>query len=251
MDFTKILHDHILIYTDGACSGNPGPGGWGAIVATPDGHVRELGDRGFDTTNNRMELAGVIHALKLIKDDPRPVLLFTDSTYVIRGITQWIWGWRRRGWKNAEGQAVLNREHWEELDALVRARPKDSINWQYCRGHRGVAGNERCDEIAVRMANRQPVDLYDGPLLRYPVAIHDVPVFEALPEMRPNEPKKSAFSYLSLLDGRVLRHRDWASCERRVKGRAGAKFKKAMAAADEAEILKGWGLSADTPVGEE
>ncbi len=251
MDLTNLLRDHILIYTDGACSGNPGPGGWGAIVATPEGHVRELGDQGFDTTNNRMELAGVIHALKFIKDDPRPVLLYTDSTYVIRGITQWIFGWRRRGWKNAEGQAVLTREHWEELDLLVRARAKDSINWQYCRGHRGTPGNERCDVIAVKMSTRQRVDLYDGPLTRYAHAIHDLPPYEALPEMRPNEPKKAAHSYLSLLDGKVLRHRDWSSCERRVKGRAGAKFKKAMAADDETEILKGWGLSATTSIHED
>lgn len=248
MNFTLALRDHILIFTDGACSGNPGPGGWGSIVVTPEGQVTEIGGQGTDTTNNRMELAATIHALKLINQDLRPVLLFTDSTYIIRGITQWIWGWRQKGWKNAAGQAVLNRDLWEELDRVLKDRPKASVNWQYCRGHRGVPGNERCDEIAVKMSQRQWVDLYTGPLLNYSVAIHDLPEFEALPEMRPKEEKKVAYSYLSYVDGQVIRHRDWPSCERRVKGKAGAKFKKAMAAAEEGEILQGWGLKPTTSI---
>lgn len=251
MDFTFALRDHILIFTDGACSGNPGPGGWGAVVVTPQGQVKELGGRGDETTNNRMEMAGVIHALKSITDDPAPVLLFTDSTYVIRGITQWIWGWRSKNWKNADGQAVLNRDLWEELDRVVRARGKGNITWKYCRGHRGVPGNERCDEIAVGMTHRRRVDLYEGPLVGYGVAIHDLPPDEELPEMRPKEEKKVAYSYLSLLDGKVIRHRDWPSCDRRVKGRSGAKFKKAMSAADEPEILKSWGLAPSAPITED
>lgn len=244
MDFFDALRDHNLIYTDGACSGNPGPGGWGAIVASPAGHVKELGGQGNDTTNNRMEMAGTIHALAHLKNDPAPILLFTDSTYVIRGISQWVFGWKRKGWKNAAGQAVLNQDLWEELLRLVSARPKNNINWQYCRGHRGTPGNERCDEIAVAMSKRQWVDLYDGPLVGYGIAIHDLPEYEALPEMHAKEPKKVAHSYLSYVDGKALRHANWASCERATKGRPGAKFKKAMAASDEATILESWGVRA-------
>lgn len=250
MDYSLALKDHLLIFTDGACSGNPGPGGWGSIVATPEGEVRELGGHSEETTNNRMELAATIFALKLITKDLRPVLLFTDSTYVIRGITQWIWGWRAKGWKNAAGQAVMNRDQWEELARLVQDRPKNNIKWEYCRGHRGVPGNERCDEIAVEMSHRRRVDLFAGSLLQYAIALHDLPESEGLPEMRPKEVKKAAHSYLSYVDGKVIRHFDWASCERRVKGKAGAKFKKAMAASDEAEILQGWGLGSSTPVSE-
>jgi ribonuclease HI len=241
----------ILIFTDGACSGNPGPGGWGAIVATPDGHVRELGAGSKETTNNRMEIAAAIHALKYAQKFSGPIDLYTDSTYVIRGITQWIWGWRKKGWKNGEGEEVSNRDMWEELFKQVMDRGENgNINWLYSRGHIGTPGNERCDQIAVAFSKNKWVDLYDGPLLQYGIAIFDVPENTELPEMRPREEKKAAYSYLSYLQGEVYRHRDWSSCERRVKGRSGAKFKKAMAAADEAKILAEWGLSASVPIKE-
>src|SRR4030095_11240684 len=96
--------DPIFVFTDGAAKGNPGPGGWGAIVATPDGHVTELGGRAAHATNNQMELTAVIAALKYLRGRPDHVALHTDSTYVIRGITQWIHGWRRRGWTTADGK---------------------------------------------------------------------------------------------------------------------------------------------------
>jgi ribonuclease HI len=243
----------ILIFSDGACSGNPGPGGWGAVIATPDGHVKELGGGIDATTNNQMELSGAIFALKEIKNIEGPVMFYTDSTYVIRGINQWIWGWRKNGWKNSEGGEVLNREFWEELSKHVSERskkfgPDSKINWLYSRGHIGTPGNERCDEIAVAFSQKKRVNLYDGPLLKYQIPIHDLPEDTTLPEMKPRQEKAKAFSYLSYLGGQVYRHTDWASCERRVKGQSGAKFKKAMSAAEELQILKEWGLSPDTKI---
>ncbi|MEK6555720.1 MAG: ribonuclease H [Bdellovibrionota bacterium] len=247
--------DSVLIFTDGACSGNPGPGGWGAIVALPDGEVTELGDGHPATTNNRMELAGTIAALRFVNKKKAfaksKIDLYTDSTYVIRGITQWIWGWKKKGWQNAEGGEVLNRDLWEALLEMVSARDAaGKINWLYSRGHVGTPGNERCDEIAVAFSKNKHVDLYEGPLLQYRVAIYDVPEDSTLPEMRPKTEKKAAYSYLSLLGGEVWRHQDWGSCERRVKGKSGAKFKKAMAASEEAKILAEWGLSAKTVIKE-
>lgn len=234
---------NVLIFTDGACSGNPGAGGWGAIIATPDGHVRELGGGEKVTTNNRMEMTAVIEALSFIRRREEKVDFYTDSTYVIRGITQWIWGWRKNGWRTSEGEEVTNRDLWEKLFKLVMDRGSDGkVNWFYSRGHVGTPGNERCDEIAVNFSKGKWVDLYDGPLLQYPVAVFDVPEDTTLPEMKPREEKKPAFSYLSYVHGEVWRHRDWPSCERRVKGQSGAKFKKAMAPADEPKILKEWGL---------
>jgi ribonuclease HI len=241
----------ILVFTDGACSGNPGPGGWGAVITWPEGRVRELGGGEAATTNNQMELTATIEALRCIQKDSGEVYFYTDSTYVIRGITQWIWGWKKRGWKNAEGQDVLNQEHWKELSRLVGARGAgNKIHWKYSRGHVGTPGNERCDEIAVSFSKKKWVELYDGSLLKYSVPIFDVPDSGELPEMRPREEKKAAFSYLSYLGGIVYRHRDWGSCERRVKGQSGAKFKKAMSASDEAEILKAWGLPSSADIKE-
>lgn len=232
-----------IIFTDGACSGNPGPGGWAAVIAEPEGLVRELGGRNPETTNNRMEMMGALQALRALKaPHPNPVILYTDSTYVIRGITQWIWGWRSRGWKNGEGKEVSNRDLWEELSReLLRLKPT-VVNWKYVRGHTGVPGNERCDEISVAFTQGKRVDLYKGPLLGYNVAIHDLPEDQDLPEMRPKEKKAPAHSYLSYYGGVVKRHSTWAECERRVKGQSGAKFKKAQSERDESEILKSWSL---------
>lgn len=238
------LENQIVVYCDGACSGNPGPGGWGTIVSTTDGRVRELGGGALGTTNNQMELTATIEALKMIDDAPGEIVIYTDSVYVIRGITQWIWGWIRNGWKTAEGKEVLNREYWQELSKLVSERKKISAtNWKYVRGHVGIQGNERCDEIAVRFSQGQRPSLFNGTVHEYPIDVRRKPPEEPLPEMRSKSgPKPGAHSYLSLLGGTPMRHGSWAECERRVKGQPGAKFKKAMSAGDEIAILKSWGV---------
>lgn len=236
----------IVVFADGAAKGNPGPGGWGAVTVTPNGEVTELGGGSAHTTNNRMELAGVIEALGHLRERPGRVALYTDSTYVIRGITQWLRGWRRRDWKTATGTPVLNRAQWEALAALVATRGRaGAISWHYVRGHTGVPGNERVDAIADGHATGRHVPLYHGPLLRYPIAVLDVPADTHLPEPRPGgaAKPKAAFSYLSLVDGQLVRHATWAECERRVKGRSGARFRKAASAVDEATILLAWGVS--------
>jgi ribonuclease HI len=234
----------LILFTDGAAKGNPGPGGWGAIVVTPEGHVVELGGGSPHTTNNKMELGGAIAALRHVADRPDPLAIYTDSTYLIQGITQWVWGWRKRGWKTAQGTDVLNRDLWDELSALTGARPRGSIEWRWVRGHAGTAGNERCDEIAVAFAERDTADLYDGPLDGYPRPILDVPEATDLPARRAPSAstKTAAYSYLSVVGGVPMRHGTWAECERRVKGVPGARFKKAASAADEHAILRGWGV---------
>jgi ribonuclease HI len=121
---------NILIFTDGACSGNPGPGGWGAIVASPEGSVVELGGGEARTTNNRMELLAAIVALEACAARPEPVVVCTDSTYMISGVTQWLAGWKRRGWLSSTGDPVLNRDLWERLDALAQAR-RGRLSWRW------------------------------------------------------------------------------------------------------------------------
>jgi ribonuclease HI len=242
MDFKNTT----VIFCDGACSGNPGPGGWGAIIATPNGTITELGAGDPSTTNNRMELLATISALLHVRAVAGPVMMCTDSTYVIRGVTQWVFGWRKRGWTTAEGKPVLNQDLWEELSRLAGERNRvheNKIEWHYVRGHTGVPGNERCDEIAVSFSKGEHVKLFRGPLIKYSIAIYDIPENTDLPEPKePGEPKAKAFSYLSLLNGVPMRHSTWPECERRVKGQSGAKFKKAMSPEDETAVLKSWGV---------
>lgn len=236
----------IVVFTDGAAKGNPGPGAWGAIIVTSDGEVTELGGRAAGrTTNNQMELTGAIMALAQLRDQPGALAIYTDSTYVIQGIRGWIFGWRKRGWKTAAGGDVLNRNLWEQLDELVRARGTGGIEWHYVRGHAGIPGNERVDEIADGLAQGQEIALYRGPLVGYPHAVMDLPAATDVPSRSPSSAntsrsKGTPYSYLSLVDGQLARHSTWADCERRVKGRAGARFKKAMSQADEAAILREW-----------
>ena len=139
------MTDSVDIYTDGACSGNPGPGGWGAILRA-SGHEKEIWGGEAHTTNNRMELLAVIRALELLK---RPVSarVHTDSQYVQKGISEWIHGWKARGWKTAAKQPVKNADLWQELD---RAASGHSIQWIWVKGHAGHVENERADELARR-----------------------------------------------------------------------------------------------------
>ncbi len=152
------------IYTDGACSGNPGPGGWGTRIEFADGQMHELGGRDADTTNNRMEMQAAIAALEFLSQadiTSGPVILHTDSEYLKNGITKWIKGWKRKGWKTSTGKAVLNKDLWQQLDQLTQTLVDHQLNidWRYVRGHTGNAGNERCDQIARAFSHAQPITL--------------------------------------------------------------------------------------------
>jgi ribonuclease HI len=239
-----------LVFTDGACSGNPGPGGWGVIIVTPDGQVTELGGHEEETTNNRMELTGAGKALRHLERTPGPIHILTDSTYVIQGITKWAFGWSKRGWKTADGGDVANSAYWKRLMALLAERkknfsgPEAAVEWKYVRGHAGVPGNERVDEIAVAYSKRKSPVLYSGPLQGYGISVSDIPDDTSVPEKKASERTGSskAYSYLSEVGRSVKRHTTWAACERRVKGVPGARFKKTRSAQDEAQILEEWGF---------
>jgi ribonuclease HI len=139
----------VEIYTDGACRGNPGPGGWAALL-TFDGKQRELSGAEAHTTNNRMELTAVIRALQALKR-PVAVRLYTDSEYVRRGVTEWLASWKARGWRTAERKPVKNQDLWQELDPLAAAR---QVEWHWVKGHSGVPGNERVDRLANEAIDR-------------------------------------------------------------------------------------------------
>jgi ribonuclease HI len=138
----------IEIFTDGACKGNPGPGGWGAIIRYGK-HEKEIAGGDPDTTNNRMEMSAVIQALNALAE-PCSVKLHTDSKYVIDGITKWIFGWQRNGWKNASKQPVRNADLWREM---VEAMARHQVEWIWVKGHNGHPENERADRLASDAAD--------------------------------------------------------------------------------------------------
>jgi ribonuclease HI len=169
------------LYTDGACSGNPGPGGWGAVAYFDDGSCHEFGGRDGATTNNRMEMQAAISALEFFASNNRTeqCVLYTDSEYLIKGITQWVKGWKKKGWKTAAGKPVLNQDLWETLDRLdrqVQSQTKAPVSWQHVRGHSGNVGNERCDTIARGFCSGQLPHLRQRPTMEVvaaaPVAQH-------------------------------------------------------------------------------
>lgn len=157
----------ITIYTDGSSRGNPGPGGWGAIVMD-EVRVVELGGRESHTTNNRMELMGAIKGLEFAGTlSDSPIEVHTDSEYVMKGITEWIKGWQMRGWRTAAKKPVLNQDLWQKLVLVTDGK---DISWKYVAGHSGHEHNERCDEIATSFADDTQVSLYNGARSNYKVS---------------------------------------------------------------------------------
>lgn len=137
---------HVIIHTDGACRGNPGPGGWGALLQTGGGHEKELWGGERQTTNNRMELMAAISALEALKK-PCRVDLHTDSLYVMKGVTEWLPGWKARGWRTADKKPVKNDDLWRRLD---EARRRHEVHWRWVKGHSGHELNDRADALANR-----------------------------------------------------------------------------------------------------
>jgi len=174
--------EKITIYTDGSSRGNPGPGGWGAIIineaqgarlpapersdggqASQKAQVKEIGGREKETTNNKMELTAAIRALKAVREG-RPIEIHTDSEYLMKGITIWIKGWQKNNWRTKDRRDVLNKELWLLLLEAVGGR---NISWKKVAGHSGHALNDRCDKIATSLAEGKPVKLYNGPKQGY------------------------------------------------------------------------------------
>jgi len=236
----------VIVFTDGACSGNPGPGGWAAVLVSPLGKVREIGGAAPHTTNNKMELTATLEALRSLSAvkqlSTKEIKLYTDAKYVIQGITQWIHGWKRNGWKNAEGKEVANRELWEALAEEI-LRNNFKVEWLYVPGHMGFPGNERCDEIAVAFSKGYGIELFQGDRAQYRVNVDHLPPAASLSSSGSKE-KKGKPLYLSYVNGSIYRDKDWKTCEGRVKGKAGARFKKVSSPEEEASVLKAWGIRA-------
>ena len=255
------MKNEIIIFTDGASRGNPGEGGWGAVLIYQNSEkkaenikqkVKEIGGKENNTTNNRMELSAVIGALSYLSESfnlqDSSFKIFSDSSYVINGITKWIHGWKKNGWKTKTKDDVENRDLWASLDALVAGK---KIEWKVISGHAGVPGNERCDEIATAFADEKKIDLYDGDLEKYQIRnILFVPEDggkSGKADSNKNRSKLPAYSYISAINGKIEIHKTWKDCEARVKGK-NAKFKKSLSLENEQEIIAEFSVKKDTEI---
>lgn len=236
------IENSLLIFTDGSSLGNPGPGGYGAIlVSSKLGEVIELGGSKATTTNNEMELVAIVSALSYAINNQQPIHIFTDSSYAINGATKWMYGWAKNGWSKKDGEEIKNLFHWQTLHGLIEERGKDSITWHHVPGHVGIAGNERVDDIARWFAEGKDVELYRGTYGNYSLQnIFDIEIDDEAAAKKAHS-KAKAFSYLSVVDGKLERHNTWAETEARVKGKK-AQFKKAISPEHEQEIIKQWGF---------
>lgn len=222
-----------LIFTDGSSRGNPGPGGWGYILSN-GGKVVEGAGREAKTTNNRMEIRAAVEALAILPAGAVATVV-TDSTYLANGASKWVTGWRRKGWKTATGGDVKNADLWEKMHDLLQGR---TVSWRLVLGHAGVAANHRCDELATGAADGASLDLYSGPASGYTVSL-DAP--EPGTQTRSGGADgKRAYSYLSMVDGEIRHHATWPECERRVRGVAGARYRKTFSREDEAALIADW-----------
>lgn len=235
-----------LLFTDGSSLGNPGEGGWGSILVLSSSRVIEMGGYEKHTTNNRMELLALIRGLQRIEKESGDLTIFTDSKYVHLGATEWSHGWIKRDWKTLVKTEVENRDLWEIALPLLSDRKKFGVTtWTHVPGHSGIAGNERCDAIATGFAKGEQVPLFDGNLEDYAIDILNIAIDEDMAEARSlarAHSRAKAYSYLSLVNGKAMRHLTWAECEKRVKGKSDVKYKKAISKEDERQILKSWGV---------
>lgn len=253
--------DSIEIYTDGSSLGNPGPGGWGAVVIFQDSknpsqssmfygekeigsiknikvdQVTELGGYEKHTTNNRMELSAVINALEFLNQNISPInfeiVLSADSAYVLNGITKWVFGWQKNNWKTSTNKEVLNRDLWERL---FDASKNLNIKWNKVKGHSGVDLNERCDVLATSFAKQEEIDLFTGD---YETYISIIPKHFPTTAFAKKKTPKGGF-YISKIGDVVLEHKTWEECEAYVKGEKGAKYKKVSNTEEAKEIINSW-----------
>ena len=254
----------IEIYTDGSSRGNPGPGGWGVLIIIKKEKnesknwkesvkIIELGGKNAHTTNNAMELTATLRALEELKERSIKgnAAIHSDSAYVLAGIEAWVYAWEKNGWKTKEGADVANQELWKKLLAITykaKLMREREIKWQKVKGHAGNVANERVDEIATKSALGEHVLLFTGSLIDYEkilgydlqIDAKDIPAQEKLvPVMSKKKSKstKPAYSYVSVVSGKIHADKTWEECKARVIGKKGTKYKKVFSKTEEGTLV--------------
>ncbi|OHA39968.1 MAG: hypothetical protein A3G59_02215 [Candidatus Taylorbacteria bacterium RIFCSPLOWO2_12_FULL_47_20] len=257
----RVSSREVIVFTDGSSRGNPGKGGWAAIIFMPKVDekgelkilVREIAGREDHTTNNRMEISAAINALKkigscftarkavLVSAIP-PIKVYSDSRYLINGITKWIHGWKKNGWRSSAKQDVLNKDLWEILDAAASGK---NVVWLYMAGHAGNYFNDRADALATSFADGKGAPLFTGVLEDYPAEKYfrdfgsgDSKGSGELSKVINIKRSGRAYSYISTVKGDIKIHNTWRDCEDRVRTVSGARFKRADSAGEETFILE-------------
>lgn len=240
------MKNTVTIYTDGASRGNPGPGGWAAIVVT-DKEVIELAGKKDGATNNQMELEAAIQGLGYAAKhfEGYGVELHADSAYVLNGLNSWVDGWMRNGWKTIAKKPVENKAQWQKLVALRDGFGR-KLQLVKVAGHSGHEFNDRCDELAVASALGKKPKLFSGSRVAYTQKLIDTPpqsVKKTIKKTGSTSNKGEAYSYVSLVNGNVYIDKTWAACEKRVKGAKGAKYKKVFSKQEETDLVQDYTLS--------
>jgi ribonuclease HI len=233
----------LTIYTDGASRGNPGPGGWGAVILV-DGYAMEIAGGVKHATNNQMELQAVLEVLSDsgAKAHKGPVVVYSDSSYVVKGLTSWVYGWEKKGWVTMAKTPVENKSIWQELLVLLKEYG-DRLSVEKVKGHDGDLYNERCDELAVAAALGKKETHFKGSQKDYDKFL--VEIGTTVKKSAPKKKKKEtgpAYSYVSFVNGKVYADKTWKECEARVKGTKGAKYQKVFSKAEETGLVQDYTL---------
>lgn len=226
--------ENTIIWTDGSSRGNPGRGGFGAVIIE-NGFVKEFGGFEENTTNNRMEIKSAIAALENSKNSF--ISIYTDSSYLVSAMTSWIFSWQKNNWikkGSDKNEEVLNKDLFIKLLEVSKDK---KIQWIKVRGHAGVPLNERCDVIATSFADGKQTPLFSGKVSDYKISL-DFDVDKNLPISKEKKSNQKAYSYVSKIDGEIFVDKSWEDCKKRVSGVSNVRYKKSLNKDDEEKIIK-------------
>lgn len=241
--YNSLMKKELVMYTDGASRGNPGPGGWAAVILIDD-KAMEVSGFATKATNNQMELTAVLKVLsdKGALSHKGAVTVYSDSAYVVNGLNSWVYGWVKNNWVTSTKTKVENKEIWSSLLELLKEYG-DRLAIKKIAGHSGELYNERCDQLAVAAATGKKVEHFQGDRDAYEVFLKKEVSVTTVPKTKKPKNDAPAFSYVSLVNGKVYVDKTWASCEKRVKGVKGAKFKKVFSKNEETALVQDYTIN--------